>query len=140
MTFLLITTAAGSHISYKDCGSKSGRPIFVDLDPCPTERPCVLHVNTQVQLAVRFFSSTQTDQVTTVITGYLAGVDVPLPISDPNSCDHGVNCPVSSGQVNTYNESIYVDPGFPLVEMTMRVELKDDGTDDLACVEYPIKI
>ena len=61
------------------------------------------------------YTDSDTKKVTTVVTGEIQGIPVPLPLSDPNACNHGVKCPVAAGSVNTYNESIYIDPSFPTV-------------------------
>lgn len=58
-----------------------------------------------------------TSDVSIVVIGEFEGIDIPLPLGDPDACHHGVKCPVAASAVNTFNETIYIDPSFPTVSL-----------------------
>jgi Niemann-Pick C2 protein len=72
--------------------------------------------------------------VTPEIHGIIGAASIPFPVPNPDGCkDSGITCPVSADQINKYTASFYVEPSYPNIAATVKLELKDDSGKDFFC-------
>ena len=99
--FLCSQLTRAENVQFKDCGSKKGKIISLDVSPCPVQ-PCVFHKNTNVTLAVTFETyEVVEDSANTKIdfSAYLFGVHVRLKLANSKACvKHGLKCPLKAEQ------------------------------------------
>ena len=51
-----------------------------------------------------------------VVTGIIAGVDVPFPPDQPDGCKSGITCPLNKGNENNYKAGLFIKTMYPKVQ------------------------
>ncbi|CAH1371167.1 unnamed protein product [Tenebrio molitor] len=118
---------------FKDCGSKDGSVLSVSVSNCEEDQKCVLKKKTNVTIEI-VFTNVDSKTVTPEIHGIIGAASIPFPVPNPDGCkDSGITCPVSADQINKYTASFYVEPSYPNIAATVKLELKDDSGKDFFC-------
>ncbi|XP_068607925.1 NPC intracellular cholesterol transporter 2-like [Brachionichthys hirsutus] len=125
-------------VKYLDCGSTSGKVAVVDINPCLND-PCQLHKGQSYSVNVTFNSAVESQTSKAVVHGIVAGVPVPFPLDNDDGCKCGIQCPIKQQDYN-YVTSLPVKSIYPSMKLVVKWELKDDGENDLFCIEFPVQI
>ncbi|KAF5400807.1 Epididymal secretory protein E1 [Paragonimus heterotremus] len=130
-----------SNPAYRDCGSKSGMVVSLEVIPCE-EHVCTLHKGTNSTIVLKFRTKDVVQHGTVVVHGILAHVPIHFPLDDATICSFlSPPCPMLPTQDSyTYTFSLPISHSYPSVRLTIRWELVDDHNTDIACVEFPAQI
>jgi len=135
----LISLCLAKQVTFKDCGSVSGKIAAVNVDPCDVE-PCVLHHGANITVGVNFTALTNSATATTVVHGIIAGVPVPFPV--PSDCcnNHNLKCPIVANTTDYYHNFVFCSPSYPKLKLVAKWEVQDDKGKDIMCFEVPLVI
>lgn len=132
--------ATGLQVQFHDCGSKSGKPTGVFVDPCKVQ-PCTLHRGGNSTISVSFIPNEVVKSVKSSVHGIIYGVPVPFPITGTDGCVNcGLTCPLKSGVEVKFFKSIPVLKAYPSMKLSVRWELIDGSGNDIVCVEILAKL
>ena len=65
---------------------------------------------------------------------------LPFPIPKDACANNNIKCPLIVNQVSQFMVSIKVEPGYPKIKTTLRVELNDTNNEYLVCQEFPAQL
>ncbi|XP_064646931.1 NPC intracellular cholesterol transporter 2-like [Lineus longissimus] len=139
LCFALVAAVYADDVKFKDCGSKAGTIVSVDITPCP-QFPCALKRGTNATTTVVFTSKTQSETATAKVYGVIANVPVPFPVPNSDGCKTGVTCPVENGVKYTYKNSIFVSKLYPKVQVVVEWSLVDDKGENIFCFAVPAQV
>merc|ERR1712141_115557 len=142
--FVLLTACFGlvscSEVKFKDCGSKSGKPTHLYIDPC-TSNPCALVKGKNSTISVSFIPNKAVSSVKASVHGIIAGIPVPFPITGEDGCQKsGLTCPLKAGVEVKYFKTIPVLSSYPDLKLLVKWELTDESNQDIVCIEMPVQI
>ncbi|XP_017267149.1 NPC intracellular cholesterol transporter 2 [Kryptolebias marmoratus] len=135
----LMGLSCADPVKFIDCGSVSAKVLEVNIVPCPSQ-PCQLHKGNSSTVNVTFTSGVDSPKSTAVVHGIIAGAAIPFPIPVQDGCKSGIQCPIQKQQMYHYVTTLPVKTEYPSISLTVKWELKDDNTNDLFCIEFPVKI
>jgi len=146
LTILIVAAfgAVSAKIEYKDCGSKVGKLLAVQLNPCK-DSPCVLQKGNNYTINATFGMIETTDTAMSQISGIIDGVAVPFPINNPNACtdkNSGLKCPLENGKTYSYTTTIAVLSEYPDIKVIVKWQLMDASKEGnvIVCLETPVAI
>ncbi|XP_057663606.1 NPC intracellular cholesterol transporter 2-like [Diorhabda carinulata] len=140
LCLVIYFTCLVSSANIRDCGSKDGSIIKVDIEGCDNEARCPLVRGQNATLTATFKSNVTSNTLKAVVYGKLSFIKSKFPLPDPNACDLGVNCPLGPGQTNTYIVSIYVKENYPTLSVDIELHLRDDSGRDVICALIPAAV
>ncbi|KAK7103121.1 NPC intracellular cholesterol transporter 2-like [Littorina saxatilis] len=127
----------GDKVQYKDCGSVSGTISDVDITPCPTE-PCQFVRTKTINVTVDFTAKTAISTAVTKVYGFILGIKTPFPV--PGDACQDMTCPIASGAVTSYKNSVFVKPEYPKVSVVVQWEVHDQDDKLIICFNVPVQI
>lgn len=128
-------------VSWKDCGSKLGSVTNVIVQGCPAAGTCVLHKGVNVSFGVDFKSNEDASDLTMLVYGHIAGVDVPFPLDNPDVCkDSNVTCPIKKNTAYSYRNKIFVKTLYPSLTLVVKMKIVDTSGGVVACIVTPVQI
>lgn len=126
---------------FSDCGSVTGKVNFVEVTNCPDNQDiCILKKGTTVEVKVHFTPKVRSQSLTALLNAEILDTPVPLPLAEPDACKTGISCPVEKGKSYTYQNSLEVLDFYPEVELSVKLELKDDQRKNMVCGSIKCKI
>ncbi|XP_030641986.1 NPC intracellular cholesterol transporter 2 [Chanos chanos] len=135
----VLALAYAEPVKFADCGSSSGKVVLVDINPCP-KQPCQLHKGQSYAVNVTFSSAVESQTSKAVVHGVIAGVPIPFPIPVEDGCKCGIACPIQKGKGYNYINQLPVKNEYPLIKLVVEWELRDDSSNDLFCIKFPVQI
>ncbi|KAJ8341587.1 hypothetical protein SKAU_G00338780 [Synaphobranchus kaupii] len=126
-------------VKFKDCGSAVAKVSTVDIVPCP-KQPCELRKGQSYSVNVTFTSNDESQSSKAVVHGVIAGVPIPFPIPNDDGCKSGVACPIQKDKTYSYVAQLPVKTQYPSIKLVVEWELRDDSSNDLFCVKFPVQI
>ncbi|XP_028136232.1 NPC intracellular cholesterol transporter 2 homolog a [Diabrotica virgifera virgifera] len=124
----------------EDCGSVTGQIVKVELAGCEGEDRCPLKRGTNASMVATFKSNTNSKTLKTLVIGKLGLLKQKFNLPNPNACEMGVTCPISSGDTYTYTVSMPVKKNYPRVTVDIELHLIDENDKDVICALIPAKI
>jgi len=135
------TLSSCLEVNFKDCGSKSGKPTHVFVEPCEKSSSCILHKGQNTTIKVSFIPNAAITSVKAVCHGKVGAIEIPLEMEGDDGCkDSGLTCPLKEGVEVTYFKAITIKPDFPSFRLQVKWELKDQNNQDIVCVTSHGKI
>ncbi|KAF7670235.1 hypothetical protein LDENG_00043170 [Lucifuga dentata] len=138
LSSLMVFTCA-EPVKFVNCGSAAGEVNIVDISPCP-QQPCQLHKGQSYSVNVTFKSEVESKTSKAVVHGIVAGVPIPFPIPIEDGCKSGIQCPIQKEKNYHYLNSLPVKAEYPAIKLVVEWELKDDCSNDLFCIKFPVEI
>ncbi|XP_071376966.1 NPC intracellular cholesterol transporter 2-like [Centroberyx affinis] len=135
----LMAFTCAEPVKYIDCGSSVGKASMVDISPCP-HQPCQLHKGQNYSVNVTFSSTVESKTSKAVVHGVIAGVPIPFPIPIEDGCKSGIECPIQKQKSYHYVNQLPVKSEYPAIKLVVEWELKDDTSNDLFCIKFPVQI
>lgn len=154
----VVNTTPFSSVVFKDCGSsgshiKSGQinSVKFQCSGFNVRRFCFLKRNTTARIFVNFTSNVDATKVRTIVHGILSGYS-PLISSDgeegirytgitEDACVNNVDhCNIKAGEAIQYRNAAFIHPLFPLIRLTIKLEIRDDQDRNIACIKFPAEI
>ncbi|XP_041828704.1 NPC intracellular cholesterol transporter 2-like [Melanotaenia boesemani] len=135
----LMGLTCANPVKFIDCGSSSGKVTLVDINPCDSQ-PCQLHKGQSYSVNVTFSSGVESKTSTAVVHGIIAGVPIPFAIPVGDGCKSGIQCPIQKEQVYHYETTLPVKSEYPAIKLVVEWELRDDSSQDLFCIRFPVQI
>lgn len=141
LVFSVVLFATTFAVSWKDCGSKLGKPTNVFVQGCPSPGTCPLHKGVEVSFGIDFTSNEDATSLKMLVYGHIAGVDVPFPLDNPDVCkDSNVTCPAKKDQSYGYRNKIFVKSSYPSLSVLVKMEIVDQSGGVVLCVVMPVQI
>ncbi|THD18320.1 Epididymal secretory protein E1 [Fasciola hepatica] len=142
---LLLINCTGFSIvfgsKFKDCGSKVGSALTVNIEPCDTN-PCTLYKGENATIEIGFNANKNFSDATVSVHGIIAHVPVPFPLHDSSVC-HFVqpSCPLTpENNPYAYKFALPIETSYPSIRLVIRWEFKDQDNEDIICVEFPAQL
>ncbi|XP_006632426.2 NPC intracellular cholesterol transporter 2 [Lepisosteus oculatus] len=135
----LFAFTAAEPVTFIDCGSKEGKILTIEVNPCP-KQPCELKKGQSYSVNVTFNSEIESKTSKAVVHGVVAGLPVPFPIPNDDGCKSGIECPIQKQKTYSYVNQLPVKAEYPCIKLVVEWELRDDSNNDLFCVKFPVQI
>ncbi|VDI83362.1 Niemann-Pick C2 protein [Mytilus galloprovincialis] len=148
---------------FRECGSsgshiKSGRinSVTIQCSGFNSRRFCLLKRNTTARVFVNFTSNVDTTKVKTIVHGILPGSPqffflhllsndgeegVRYNAVTEDACVENVDhCNIKAGEAVQYINAAAINRFFPLIRLTIKLEIRDDQDRNLVCIRFPAEI
>ncbi|XP_069104036.1 ecdysteroid-regulated 16 kDa protein-like [Argopecten irradians] len=136
LAILSTVTAVAGSITFKDCGSTGATIQSVNVNGCTAE-PCHLIRGTNASLQVNFTATEDMSHPTNAIFGVIAGVQVKFPGHEDCCSNNNLVCPIKSGTVSQYKNTIFVAKSYPTISLLVKLSVLDDSKKDFLCIIFP---
>jgi len=138
--FVLVAAVAvnanDSSIKFEDCGKKEVKSIRCTA--CSGD-PCELEKGKKASIEIDFVPLKAYDKVTYSVSASIFGIEMDLPVEDPNACSVHIDCPLKVGQTNTFKYELDVDDSYPSMNVNVKFALKSDN-DLVACASTSVRL
>lgn len=141
VAIMALSPSQAMKLKFKDCGSRVGEIVSLDVTPCTTD-PCVIkRGGTNATVTVTFKPHEQVTSAKIYAFAIFGIIPVPLPLPNPDACSgHGLTCPLKSGQVQELVIAHSIDSTFPQGKVTVKAELKDQERNNIVCGEVTLTL
>ncbi|XP_062554052.1 NPC intracellular cholesterol transporter 2 homolog a-like [Armigeres subalbatus] len=131
-----VDTQVWPTVSIRPCAGVRPVPQSVRIEDC-YETPCLLRRGTDARMALDFIGVQDASVLTTIVTATALGITAPyeLPADRSAVCNWLVQsrCPISAGEELIYHLSMPVTAIYPLVSVTIEIDLVDSTGQSHAC-------
>ncbi|XP_019550312.3 NPC intracellular cholesterol transporter 2 homolog a [Aedes albopictus] len=123
-------------VSIRPCAGLRPPPRAVRIENC-VEMPCLLPRGRDANMAMDFTAVQDASNLRTQVTATALGITAPyeLPAERAAACNWLVQsrCPISAGEDLTYHLSMPVTAIYPLVSVTIEMDLVDQSGQSHGC-------
>lgn len=125
--------------AFRDCGSKTGSIVSVDVTDCP-RAPCKFQRGQNYTLTLNFKSNTDSKTLVNHVYGVIAHVPIPFHLPNDNGCTLGLKCPIKSGDTLTEAVTLPILNQYPKISVMVKWVAVDEAGKNMICFEFPVKI
>ncbi|XP_065086061.1 NPC intracellular cholesterol transporter 2-like [Ochlerotatus camptorhynchus] len=123
-------------VAFRPCAGARPIPRELRIRNCPS-LPCLLARGTDAKMAIDFTSVQEATTLRAAVTATALGVTAPyeLPADRAAACNWLVQsrCPTSPGEELIYHLSMPITPIYPLVSVTIQMDLVDQTQQSHGC-------
>ena len=114
--------------------------MALDLTPCDSD-PCVFKKGVNVTVSLDFIPTEEITSAKISVYAYLGILPIPLPLPNPNACEgYNLVCPLKPNVQDKFELIQEIASSFPSGSFKIKVEVKDQNSNEALCYEFPIKI
>lgn len=126
-------------VVYRDCGSKTGSIVSVDVTDC-NRVPCQFQRGKNYTLTLKFKSNANSKTIVNHVYGVIAHVPIPFHLPNDNGCELGLTCPIKSGDTLTEAVTLPILDQYPKIGVLVKWVAVDDNNNNMICFEFPVQI
>ncbi|XP_049801941.1 NPC intracellular cholesterol transporter 2-like [Schistocerca nitens] len=126
---------------YSNCTDGEPAILSLDVQGC-NESPCPVVAGTEIIADVLFAVEKPTESVSPLVEAVVFGATITYPVPEPDGCKSLVQaeCPLEHGEHVTYRLQMSLPKGLPGLTLPVRLTLKDDNADPMACFQISVKV